>query len=211
MPRHLPTTPAPSQSATHFWYRKQGSQLFEWNHAASVKSKQLHLLFQSFYAFGQRISVLLTKMKFQLYGGVDYVTFCISFILALFFKLSLVGSILLPFGTWHSSIWKSVYSGKETNSNKTAGILETLFIIWSCTVNILCSSENLLHSYPGVAALGNAFIYLFMSTSLHLFYFSPFFLSPLSFLPSPLRFPSFLPVFHILSVLFHLDLKAQKK
>ena len=87
MPHHLPTTPAPSQSATHFWNRKQGSQLFEWNHAASVKSKQLNLLFQSFYAFGRRISVLLTKMKFQLYGGVDYVTFWISFNLALFFTV----------------------------------------------------------------------------------------------------------------------------
>lgn len=128
-----------------------------------------------------------------------------------FSQLSLVGSILLPFGTWHSSIWKSIYSGKETNSNKTAGILE------DTVHHLVLHSQYALffRELPGQlsrrAALGNAFSYLFMSTSLHLFYFSPSFLSPLSFLPSPLHFPSFLPLVHISSVLFHLDLKAQKK
>lgn len=41
-----------------------------------------------------------------------------------FSQLSLVGSILLPFGTWHSSIWKCIYSGKGKNYNTTAGILK---------------------------------------------------------------------------------------
>jgi len=93
---------------------------------ASLKSKQPNLLFQSFYAFGQRISVLLPKMKFKLYGGFDYLSFCILIWLC-FSQLSLVGSVLLPLGTWHSSIWKCTYSGKETNSNKTAGILNTVY------------------------------------------------------------------------------------
>jgi len=39
----------------------------------------------------------------------------------------------------------------------------------------------------GVAALDNVFIFLFISTSLHLFYFSPFFLPSISpFLSAPL-------------------------
>lgn len=159
---------------------------------ASLKNKQLNLLFQSFYAFGQRISVLLPKTKFKLYGGVDYLSLCISFNLALFFTAVISWFYFITFGTWHSSIWKCIYSGKKETPTKLLEFWRTLFIIWYLTVNILCSSKTLLlHSYPGVAALDNAFIFLFISTSPYLFYFSPFSVSPPLFY-SPVCLSSFL-------------------
>lgn len=103
---------------------------------ASLKSKQPNLLFQGLYAYGQRIPAFLLKIKCKLYGGVDDLSFGIL-IWFCFSQLSLVGSILLPFGTWHSSIWKCIYSGKGTKDKITAGILKNFV------------SHLLLHSqYP---------------------------------------------------------------
>lgn len=142
------------------------------------------------------------KMKCKLYEGVDYLSFGNSFNLALFFT-AVIGWFY--FTTFWDLAFKhlEMYSFRERNKQKHNCWNSEELCFSSVTAQTIClvlQRTSFLHRYPGVAALDNAFIFLFLFACLHL---STFFssLSPLPFSSFPC-FHFFLPLFQVSCLLF---------
>lgn len=144
---------------------------------ASLKGKQLNLLFQSIYAFGQRIPGFLPKTKFKLFGAVGCLHFSVSFSQALFL-LAVISQ--LYFTTFWDLALKHLemyllgqYKKETATTTKLLEFWRTMIVIRYCTVNIFCASKNLfLHSYPGVSSANNILFDFLCPASMHLSDFS---------------------------------------
>ena len=106
----------------------------------SIKSKQLNLLFPNTYALGQIIPGFLPEIVFHCLEELVVWISVFLLIRLCFSQLSLVGSTLLHVETWHSSIWKCIYSVSVRNKQQqncwnseehclSSGTAQSIFIL----------------------------------------------------------------------------------
>lgn len=185
---------------------------------ANIKSKQLNFLFPNIYALGQIIPGFLPEIKFNYLEELVVWISVFLLIRLCFSQLSLVGFTLLHFETWHSSIWKCIYSLSVRNKQQqnrwnseehclSSGIAQSISVVlqrpyfYSVTHGILCRqclqflSLCILPTFPSYFS----FFYSLLS-SLSLFSLT---LSSL--------FSCFLPLFWLSSFLFSFKFKSCKE
>lgn len=187
---------------------------------ASLKGKQLNLLFQSIYAFGQRIPGFLPKTKFKLFGAVGCLHFSVSFSQALFL-LAVISQ--LYFTTFWDLALKHLqmylfgqYKKQQQQQNcwnseelwLSSGTAQSIFFVLQRTYFYTATQEYPLQttSYLTFYVLPPCIFPTFLlSLSVSPLFFSSFSLA-LSF------FSDFLPLLWVSSAFFffHSNLKAQR-
>lgn len=98
------------------------------------------MLFPNIYALGQIIPGFLPEIKFNYLEELVVWISVFLLIRLCFSQLSLVGSTLLHFETWHSRIWKCIYSVSVRNKQQqncwnseehclSSGIVQSIFVV----------------------------------------------------------------------------------